>query len=125
MEKMTTEKFVELVEGMTVLELSEAVKALEDKFGVSGAPMVAAAAVAGPAEAAKEEKSTFDVVLKEIGDEKIKVIKEVKAITGLSIKEAQGIVNGAPQKVKEGLAKEEAEEVKKKLEAAGAVVELA
>jgi len=67
MEKMTTEKFVELVEGMTVLELSEAVKALEDKFGVSGAPMVAAAAVAGPAEAAKEEKSTFDVVLKEIG----------------------------------------------------------
>jgi large subunit ribosomal protein L7/L12 len=121
------EKFndiIEKVEKMTVLELSELVKALEEKFGVSAAAMaVAGAGAAGGA--AAEEKTAWTVVLKAGGDQKINVIKVVKEATGLGLKEAKDIVDGAPKNVKEGLKKEDAEELKKKLEAVGATVELA
>lgn len=125
------EKLIDEVSNMTVLELSELVKALEEKFDVSAAAPVMAAgmmpavAAGGEAEeAVVEEKTAFDVQLKEIGDQKIKVIKEVRAITGLGLKEAKAAVEEAPTIVKEGVSQEEADEVKEKLEAVGAVVEI-
>lgn len=122
------EKFDELIkqiESMTVLELSELVKALETKFGVSAASFAAPAAAGGEsAGPAAEEKSSFDVILKETGANKIQVIKAVKDLTGKGLKEAKDLVDSAPKTIKEGVKKEEAEEIKKKLEEAGAVVEL-
>ena len=124
------EKLIDEVSNMTVLELSELVKALEEKFDVSAAAPVMAAgmmpvAAGGEAEeAVVEEQTAFDVQLKEIGDQKIKVIKEVRAITGLGLKEAKAAVEEAPTIVKEGVSQEEADEVKEKLEAVGAVVEI-
>ena len=112
------------LDGLTLLQASKLVKYLEDKWGVSAAAP-AAVAMAAPAAAEVEEKSTFDVVLKAAGDKKIQVIKEVRAITGLGLKEAKEVVDSAPKAVKEGLSKEEAEEIKSQLEAAGASVELA
>ncbi|MDO8495152.1 MAG: 50S ribosomal protein L7/L12 [bacterium] len=124
------EKFADLIqkiETMTVLELSEFVKALEEKFGVSAASFAAPAAAAagsGDGAAAGEEKSTFDVILKNGGANKIQVIKVVKDLTGKGLKEAKDLVEGAPQTLKAGVKKEEAEEMKKKVEEAGGVVEL-
>lgn len=116
------------LDGLTLLQASKLVKALEDKWGVSAAAPAAVAMAApggaGGAEAA-EEKTEFDVILKAAGDKKIQVIKEVRAITGLGLKEAKEIVDSAPKAVKEGVSKDEAEEMKKQLEAAGASVELA
>ncbi len=123
---MASEKIsalIEEVKGLTVLELSDLVHALEEEFGVSAAAMAAPAA-AGAAAPAAEEKTEFDVVLAEIGAEKIKVIKAVREITGLGLAEAKGLVESAPKAVKEGVSKDEAEEMKKKLEDAGAKVEL-
>jgi large subunit ribosomal protein L7/L12 len=119
------DQIVEQLSGLTVLEAAELSKKLEEKWGVSAAAPVAVAA-AGPAAAAPaaEVKTTFDVVLKETGANKIGVIKEVRAVTSLGLKEAKDLVEGAPKTVKEGATKEEAEEIKKKLEAAGAKVEL-
>jgi large subunit ribosomal protein L7/L12 len=120
------EEFISYIENMTVRELSDLVKALEDRLGVSAAAPVAVAAVAGaaaPAEAA-EEKTEFDVILKSFGDKKIDVIKEVRAITGLGLKEAKDLVEGAPKTLKEAVAKDEAEKIKKQLEGAGAQVEI-
>jgi len=116
------EEIIKKVEELTVLELSELVKALEEKFGVSAAAM--AVAGAGAAGGAAEEKTAFNVMLKEAGGQKISVIKIVKEVTGLGLKEAKDIVDSAPKAIKEGLKKEEAEELKKKLEEAGATVEL-
>ncbi len=113
---------IEKVEKLTVVELAELIKALEEKFGVSAA--MPAAVAAGGAAAGEEEKSAFNVVLKAAGDQKINVIKAVKEITGLGLKEAKGLVDGAPKPIKEGVKKEEAEELKKKLEEVGAEVEL-
>jgi large subunit ribosomal protein L7/L12 len=122
---MTKEEIMEAIEGMTVLELSELVKAMEDKFGVSAAAPVAVAAAGGAAGgAAAEEKTEFDVVLTAIGDKKINVIKAVREITGLGLKDAKAMVDGAPGNVKEKVAKADAEAAKEKLEAAGASVEL-
>ena len=124
---MASEKITALIEevkGLTVLELSELVHALEDEFGVSAAAMAAPAAGAGAAAPAAEEKTEFDVVLAEIGAEKIKVIKVVREITGLGLAEAKAMVEGAPKTLKEAVSKDEAEELKKKLEEAGAKVEL-
>ncbi|MEW6100921.1 MAG: 50S ribosomal protein L7/L12 [Candidatus Omnitrophota bacterium] len=122
------EELVKSIEGMTVLELSGLVKALEEKFGVSASmPMMAAPMAGGQAQAgapAAEEKSTFSVVLTSAGANKISVIKEVRTMTNLGLKEAKDLVDAAPKPVKEGVPKEEAEEMKKKLEAAGATVEL-
>ena len=120
------DEMIKSIEGMTVLELSDLVKALEEKFGVkANMPMMAApAAGAGAAAPAAEEKSTFTVVLAAAGASKIAVIKEVRTITNLGLKEAKDLVDGAPKPVKEGATKEEAEDIKKKLEAAGATVEL-
>ncbi|EQC46505.1 ribosomal protein L7/L12 [Bacteriovorax sp. BSW11_IV] len=118
---ITTEQFVEHISKMTVLEVANLVKELEEKFGVSAAPVAVAGAAAGPA---AEEKTEFDVVLADGGDKKINVIKEVRALTGLGLKEAKELVEGAPKTVKEAVSKEEAEEIKKKLEAAGAKVEV-
>ncbi len=123
---MASEKITALIEevkGLTVLELSELVHALEDEFGVSAAAMAAPAA-AGAAAPAAEEKTEFDVVLAEIGSEKIKVIKAVREITGLGLAEAKALVESAPKALKEGVSKEDAEELKKKLEDVGAKVEL-
>ena len=119
---ITNEQLIDHISGMTVLDLANLVKELEDKFGVSAAPVAVAGAGAGAA--AAEEKDEFDVVLAEAGAKKINVIKEVRAITGLGLKEAKEIVEGAPKTLKEAVAKDEAEEIKKKLEAAGAKVEL-
>ena len=121
-----TNTLVEQLSGLTVLEVADLVKKLEDKWGVSAAAPVAAAgpAAAGPAAAPVEEKTEFTVVLLEAGANKIGAIKEVRAITGLGLKEAKDLVEGAPKSVKEGVNKAEAEEIKKKLEAAGAKVEL-
>ena len=124
---MASEKVTNLIEevkSLTVLELSELVKALEEEFGVSAAAPVAVAAApaAGGAAAAAEEKSEFDVVLAEVGAEKIKVIKVVREITGLGLAEAKALVDGAPKAVKEGVSKDDAEEMKKKLEEVGAKV---
>ncbi len=119
------EDVVKFIEDMSVLELSELVKELEDKFGVTAAaPVAAAAAPAAGGGGAAEEKTEFTVVLKAVGAEKIKVIKEVRAITGLGLKEAKDLVDGAPKDVKEGVSKDECDEIKKKLEAVGAEVEV-
>lgn len=118
-------KIIEEVEKMTVLELSELVKALEEKFGVSAAaPIMVAAAGAGAAESAAEEKSSFNVEIKSAGEQKIQVIKAIREATGLGLKEAKDIVDGAPKVVKADMPKAEAEALKEKLQAAGAVVEL-
>ncbi|WP_417452060.1 50S ribosomal protein L7/L12 [Kordiimonas sp.] len=117
-------KLVDDLSALTVLEAAELSKLLEEKWGVSAAAPVAVAAAAGPAAAAEEEKDEFDVILAAAGDKKINVIKEVRAITGLGLKEAKDLVEGAPKPVKEGVSKAEAEELKGKLEAAGAKVEL-
>ncbi len=119
---ITNEQLIEHISKMSVLDVAELVKELEDRFGVSAAP-VAVAGGAGPA-AAAEEQTEFTVVLAAAGDKKINVIKEVRGITGLGLKEAKDLVEGAPKTVKEGVDKAEAEEIKKKLEAAGAKVEL-
>jgi large subunit ribosomal protein L7/L12 len=120
---LTNEQLVEELSKKTVLEIAELVKALEEKWGVSAAAPVAV--VAGGAGAAPaEEKTAFDVVLKDAGANKINVIKEVRAITGLGLAEAKGLVEGAPKTVKEGVTKEDAEKIKKSLEAAGAKVEV-
>ena len=125
---MASEKIAQLIEEvkvLSVLELSELVHALEDEFGVSAAAAVAAAPAAGAAAgAAADEKSEFDVVLAEVGASKMGVIKIVKEITGLGLKEAKELVDNAPKAIKEGVGKDEAEEMKKKLEEAGAKVEL-
>ena len=121
---MDREQLIADIKAMSVLELCELVKALEEEFGVSAAAGVAVAA--GPAAAAEavEEKTEFDVILKEVGPEKIKVIKVVREQTGLGLKEAKAVVDGAPAKVKEGVSKEDAEALKAKLEEVGAKVEL-
>ena len=128
MAEVTKEQVVEFISNMSVLELSEMVKELEEKFGVSAAAAaVAAAPAAGGAaggEAAAEEKTEFDVILTSFGDKKINVIKEVRAITGLGLKEAKEFVESCPKAVKEGVSTEEAEEIKKKLEEAGASSEI-
>lgn len=121
---MTNEEILNAIAEMSVLELSELVKAIEDKFGVSAAAPVAVAAAAAPAAAAEEEKSEFDVILKAAGDKKIGVIKVVREVTGLGLKDAKALVDGAPKAVKEGVAKADAEALKAKLEEAGATVEL-
>lgn len=125
---VTKEDVIEFISNMSVLELSEMIKELEEKFGVSAAAPVAVAA-AGPAAgdaggAAAEEKTEFDVILAGAGDQKIKVIKEVRAITSLGLKEAKELVEGAPQPIKEGVTKEEAEEIKTKIEGVGGSVEI-
>ena len=121
---MNKEQIIEAIKAMTVLELNELVKACEEEFGVSAAaPVAVAGAVAGGA-AAGEEQTEFTVVLKEAGAEKIKVIKAVREITGLGLKEAKDLVDGAPANVKEGIEKAEADAIKASLEEAGAVVEL-
>lgn len=120
------EQFIEDIKNMTVLELAELVKAVEEEFGVSAAATavaVAAPAAGGAAEAA-EEKTEFDVIMKSFGSEKIKVIKEVRGITGLGLAEAKGFVESAPKAVKEGISKDDAEALKKQLEEAGAKVEI-
>ncbi|KAF1689305.1 50S ribosomal protein L7/L12 [Pseudoxanthomonas taiwanensis] len=121
---LTNEQIVEAIAGKTLMEVMELVKAIEEKFGVSAAAPVAVAA--GPAAAAgpAEEQTEFTVVLKAAGDKKVEVIKAVRAITGLGLKEAKDLVEGAPKEVKEGVSKEDAEKFKKELEAAGATVEL-
>ena len=119
------EKIVEELSSLSVLEASELSKLLEDKWGVSAAaPVAVAAPAAGGGEAAAEEKDSFTVVLAAAGDKKINVIKEVRTITGLGLKEAKDLVEGAPKDVKEGASKDEANEIKEKLAAAGATVEL-
>ena len=121
------EKLIEEIKELTVLELSEVVKALEEEFGVSAAApaAVAAAPVAGgAAPAAAEEKTEFDVIITEAGQEKVKVIKVVKDLTGLGLKDAKAVVDGAPKAVKEGVSKDEADDIKAKLEEAGATVEV-
>ena len=119
------EEFISYIENMTVLELSKLVKALEERLGVSAAAPVAVAAAAAPAAAAAaEEKTEFDVILKSFGDNKIGVIKEIRGITGLGLKEAKDLVEAAPKAIKEGVAKDEAEKIKAALEGAGAQVEI-
>ena len=118
-------EFIDWIEGISVLELSQLVKALEDRLGVTAAaPMAAAAAAPVDGGGAVEEKTEFDVILTEIGGKKIGVIKEVRAITGLGLKDSKDLVEAAPKAVKEGVSKDEAEEIKGKLEAAGATVEV-
>jgi len=123
---VTKEDVIEFISNMTVLELSELIKEFEEKFGVSAAAPVAVAAAGGAAggDAPAEEQTEFDVILAGIGDQKIKVIKEVRAITGLGLKEAKTLVESAPAPLKEGITKEEAEEMKTKIEAVGATVEI-
>ena len=120
---VTKEDVVSFIDNMTVLEMSEFVKELEDKYGVTAA---AAVAVAAPAavESAAEEKTEFDVILTAIGDKKIQVIKEVRTITGLGLKDAKDLVESAPKVIKEGVKKEEAEEIQKKIEDVGGTVEV-
>jgi len=125
---VTKDDVVEFISSMSVLELSEFIKELEEKFGVSAAaPVAVAAAGAAPADAGAapaEEKTDFDVILAAAGDQKIKVIKEIRAITSLGLKEAKELVESAPQPIKEGVSKDEAEEIKKKIEEVGGSVEL-
>ena len=122
---ISKEDVVEFISNMTVLELSEFVKELEEKFGVTAAaPMAMMAAPAAQAVEEVAEQTEFDVILAAVGDQKIQVIKEVRAITGLGLKEAKALVDGAPGKVKEGVSKEEAEKVKAQLEQSGATVEI-
>ena len=120
---MTTAEIIEVIKGLTVLELNDLVKACEEEFGVSAAAGVVVAAAGGEA-AAAEEKTEFDVELTEVGAQKVKVIKAVKDATGLGLKEAKEVVDGAPKVVKEGISKEEAEALKKQLEEVGATVTL-
>jgi len=116
---------VSFIDNMTVLEMSEFVKELEEKYGVTAAaPTVAVAAAPGATDGAGEEKTEFDVVLATVGDKKIQVIKEVRAITSLGLKDAKDLVEGAPKPIKEGVKKEEADEIKQKIEAAGGTVEV-
>ncbi len=127
MATLTIDEIVEAIKNMSVLEVAELVKRLEEEFGVSAAAMVAAAPAAGaaaPGQAQAEEKTEFDVILKSPGKNKIQVIKVVREITGLGLKEAKELVDNAPKPIKEGVPKEEAEQIKKKLEEAGAEVEL-
>ena len=125
MAKLTTQEFIDAIKELSVLELNDLVKAVEEEFGVSAAAgVVVAAAGAGDAGAAAEEKDEFDVELTEVGDQKVKVIKVVREITGLGLKEAKDLVDGAPKVVKEAAAKAEAEELKKKLEEVGAKITL-
>ena len=128
MSKISKEDVIKHIEGMTVLELAELVKELENKFGVTAAAPVAVAAPAAGAAAAAgapaEEKTEFTIILKGVGADKIKVIKEVRAITGLGLKEAKDLVEGAPKTVKEGVSKADVENFKKQLEGAGAQVEI-
>lgn len=128
MAKVTIDDVLESIDTWTVLDLNKLVKGIEDKYGVSAAAPMAAAAVAAPAAGgaapAAEEKTEFSVILAGVGEKKIQVIKEVRAITGLGLKEAKDLVDGAPKPVKEGISKAEAEEIKKKLVDAGATVEL-
>lgn len=123
---ISKEEVIDYISNMTVLELSDFVKELEEKFGVSAAAPVAVAAAApgGPAQEEAAEKTEFDVVLTEIGDKKIQVIKVVRAITGLGLKEAKALVDGVPGNVKDGVSKEEAEDIKGQLEEAGATIEI-
>jgi large subunit ribosomal protein L7/L12 len=124
---VTKEDVVEFISNMSVLELSELIKEFEEKFGVSAAAPVAVAAAGAPAAGAGEaveEKTEFDVILTAAGDKKINVIKEVRAITALGLKEAKELVEGAPQPIKEGVSKDEANEIKAKIEAAGGSVEV-
>ena len=120
---LTNEQIVDAVAEKSLMEVMELVKAIEEKFGVSAAAPVAAAAAAGPA-AAVEEQTEFTVILKAMGEKKVEVIKVVRAITGLGLKEAKDLVESAPKEVKEGVPKDEAEKIKKDLEAAGAQAEL-
>ena len=120
---MTTQEFIDAIKGMTVLELNDLVKACEEEFGVSAAAGVVVAAGAAGAEGGAE-KDEFDVELTEVGPNKVKVIKVVREVTGLGLKEAKDVVDGAPKVVKEGASKEEAEDIKKKLEEVGAKVTL-
>jgi len=126
MADITKDQVVDFIANMSVLEMSELVKEMEEKFGVSAATaaVAAPAAVGRESEAAAEEKTVFDVILTSFGEKKINVIKEVRSITGLGLKEAKEAVESAPKAIKEGVSKEEAEEVKKKLEEAGASVEI-
>lgn len=121
--KMTTQEFIDAIKGMTVLELNDLVKACEEEFGVSAAAGVVVAAGAAVGEAA-DEKDEFDVELTEVGSNKVKVIKAVREVTGLGLKEAKEVVDGAPKVIKEAASKEEAEEIKTKIEAEGAKVTL-
>lgn len=123
---LTNEEILDAIASKTVLEISELIKMMEEKFGVTATAAVAIAgpAAGGAAAPAAEEKTEFDVILKEVGSNKIGVIKVVREVTGLGLKEAKDLVEGAPKAVKEGVAKEEAEELKKKIEASGAKVEL-
>ena len=126
MANVTKEDVIEFISGMSVLELSELVKEMEEKFGVSAATPVAVGVAPGAqaAQAEAEEKTEFDIILSQVGDKKIQVIKAVRAITGLGLKEAKALVDEAPRPVQEGVSKEEAEDVKKQLEEAGATVEV-
>ena len=124
MAKLTAQELIDAIKELTVLELNDLVKACEEEFGVSAAAGVVVAAVAGDAGAAAEEKTEFDVELTEVGAEKVKVIKVVREVTGLGLKEAKDVVDGAPKIVKEQASKEEAEDIKKKLEEVGAKVTL-
>ena len=123
MAKLSAQEFIEAIKEMTVLELNDLVKACEEEFGVSAAAGVVVAA-AGDAAAAAEEKTEFDVELTEVGPNKVKVIKVVREVTGLGLKEAKEVVDGAPKVLKEGVSKEEAEDIQKKLDAEGAKVTL-
>ena len=125
-DKGSVEKIVEMIEGLTALELADLSKALSEKFGVTpmAAMPVGAAAPGGGEAAAEEEKTEFDVVLSAIGEKKLQVIKVVRAITGLGLKEAKDLVESAPKAVKEGIAKEDADDIKKKLEEVGATIEI-
>jgi large subunit ribosomal protein L7/L12 len=117
-------KVLEIIEGMSILEAADLVKAMEDKFGVSAAAPVAMAAAPGAGEAAEEEQTEFNVMLTGIGDKKIQVIKVVRAITGLGLKEAKDLVESAPTAVKEAVTKDEADEMKTKLEEVGAIIDI-
>lgn len=121
---LTNEEIVEALKAKTLMEVADLVKLCEETFGVSAAPAVGAAPAAAAAAAPVEEKTEFDVILKDAGKEKIKVIKEVRAITGLGLKEAKDLVEGAPKELQKEVSKDEAEKTKKLLEAVGAVVEL-
>ncbi len=122
--KITSEEFIEHIAGMSVLELADLVKELEEKFGVSAQAVAAPVMAAGAAPAEEEEQTAFDVVLKSFGEKKINVIKIVREVTSLGLKEAKDLVDNIPNPVKEGVSKEEAEELKKKFEEAGAEVEV-
>ena len=124
MAKLTTAEFIEAIKELSVLELNDLVKACEEEFGVSAAAGVVVAAAAGDGGAAEEEKTEFNVELTEVGPNKVKVIKVVREVTGLGLKEAKDVVDGAPKNVKEGVEKAEAEDIKTKLEAEGAKVTL-